>query len=101
MKLSEARRCMKRFGRDGIVVALGSYDEDEGVLLAALECGIEDIVSSYEGKYDSDEEFVREMFEGIVPGLDDLPHYVHIDWESTARDVMMDYVECDGYYFEA
>ena len=28
-----------------------------------------------------------------------LPAYIHIDWEGTARDIMMDYFEDHGYYF--
>ena len=35
--------------------------------------------------------YVRELLEdcGDIPA--NLPHYVHIDWEATARDVGMDY----------
>ena len=43
-------------------------------------------------------DYTQEMLEdcGTIPR--DLPHWVHIDWESTAREVMVDYstVEIDG-----
>ena len=43
-------------------------------------------------------EYVREMLEDCNDIPRNLPHYVHIDWERTARDVQMDYtaVEFDG-----
>lgn len=38
-------------------------------------------------------DYVQEMLEdcGEIPA--NLPHYIHIDWESTARDVKVDYSE--------
>lgn len=43
-------------------------------------------------------EYTKEMLEdcGTIPR--DLPHWVHIDWEATAREVMFDYstVDIDG-----
>ncbi len=43
-------------------------------------------------------DYVQEMLEdcGEIPA--NLPHYIHIDWEATARDVMVDYstVTIDG-----
>ena len=43
-------------------------------------------------------DYVQELLEdcGEIPR--DLPHYIHIDWEATARDVMVDYytVTIDG-----
>jgi antirestriction protein len=43
-------------------------------------------------------DYVREMLEDCGDIPKDLPHYIHIDWKSTARDVGMDYssVEIDG-----
>lgn len=29
----------------------------------------------------------------------DEPVYIHIDWDRTARDIMMDYAEENGHYF--
>ena len=53
---------------------------------------------AYQGEFSSDEEMVRALLEDIG-ALPDLPHYIHIDWESTARDIMFDYMEIDGHYF--
>lgn len=43
-------------------------------------------------------DYVQELLEdcGDIPA--NLPHYIHIDWEATARDVRVDYssVEIDG-----
>lgn len=43
-------------------------------------------------------DYVQELLEdcGEIPR--DLPHYIHIDWEATARNVMVDYstVTIDG-----
>lgn len=43
-------------------------------------------------------DYTQEMLEdcGTIPR--DLPHWVHIDWDATAREVMVDYstVEIDG-----
>lgn len=54
---------------------------------------------NYQGKYSNDIDFVQTLLEetGEIPA--NLPHYIHIDWESTARDVMYDYIEIDGHYF--
>lgn len=66
--------------------------------------GIEDFEKSYQGKYDNDEDFVQELLEscGDIPA--DLPNYIYIDWERTARDIMMDYfvvsTESGNYYFK-
>ena len=59
---------------------------------------LENFQESYGGKYSSDEEMVEELLDGTrkVPNL---PPYVHIDWEWTAKEIMMDYSEQDGHYF--
>ena len=45
-------------------------------------------------------DFARELV-CEVENLGDLPHYVEIDWEATARNVAMDYsiVEVDGFEY--
>ena len=60
--------------------------------------GLEDFEEAYQGDWKSDEDFVEDLLSdiGVLP---DLPSYVHINWERTARDVMMDYSEENGYYF--
>lgn len=59
----------------------------------------EDAQESYQGEYGSDEDFVMQLLDDIGALPDDLPSYIHIDWERTARDIMMDYMEDNGYYF--
>ena len=79
-------------------------DWDIKAVEAYLELGIgddelDDFEEAYQGECDSDAEFVQNLLEdtGTIPN--DLPCYVHIDWEGTARDVMMDYHEENGHYF--
>jgi antirestriction protein len=81
----------------------------ENIAEAYLAAGItssespEDIAAEidecYQGKWNSDSEFVQQLLEDCGDIPKDLPVYVYIDWEATARDVMMDYCEQDGYYF--
>jgi len=59
----------------------------------------EDFEESYSGRFTSDEDFTQELLEDTGGLPKDLPAYIHIDWESTARDIMMDYTEEDRYYF--
>jgi len=54
---------------------------------------------AYQGKWASDEDFVQELIEETEEGIRNIPSYIHIDWERTARDIMMDYSEENGYYF--
>lgn len=88
--------------------------EDKGwdieAVKAYIDLGIGDAVKwqdndlkyfeeAYCGQWVSDEDFVRNLFDdiGIIPK--DLPAYIHIDWEWTAKEIMMDYSEENGYYF--
>lgn len=68
---------------------------------AGIEAGIDfdSIEEAYSGRFHSDEDFVQDLLEqtGDIPK--NLPPYIHIDWEATARDVMMDYSEESGHYF--
>jgi antirestriction protein len=99
MTYTQAKQCIGDLGRDGLAELLLSLGE--GVVMSALECDIapEDIEEAYNGEWDSDEDFVQELLEdcGDIPS--DLPHYIHIDWKGTARDIMMDYAEANGQYF--
>jgi len=71
------------------------------VISAGIEAGLQisEIDEAYNGEWKSDVDFVQNLVEdcGDIPS--DLPSYIHIDWESTARDIMMDYSECNGHYF--
>lgn len=57
------------------------------------------VQDSYMGEYRTDEDFAEELLIecGDVPS--NLPSYLYIDWERTARDLMMDYSASNGYYF--
>jgi antirestriction protein len=59
----------------------------------------EECEEAYSGRHDSNEDFVQELLEGTGTLPKDLPCYIHIDWKGTARDIMMDYSEENGYYF--
>jgi hypothetical protein len=71
------------------------------VFQAAYECDIpfEDVNEMYQGQWDDDETFVMRLLEdtGMIPS--DLPNFIRIDWETTAENVMDDYVEHRGHYF--
>jgi antirestriction protein len=84
-----------------------NYGDDAGDILDAWlfyghsidESTKDNIEDAYNGKWRSDEDFVENMLEecGDIPK--DIPPYIYIDWEATARDVMIDYFEHDGHYF--
>ena len=54
----------------------------------------------YQGVHDSDEDFSYQLADdlGLVPEGNDWPTS-YIDWNASARDLMMDYRESDGHYF--
>ena len=58
-----------------------------------------DAEDNYSGQYDSDEEFAEGLVESI--GEIDTNHYLYqyLDWAKFARDLMFDYSEHNGYYF--
>lgn len=49
----------------------------------------------YYGEYDSDEDFVQWLYEDDTFNI---PNWVVIDWEATARSIMFDYFESGGHY---
>ena len=69
-------------------IALGIGDDD-----------LSDFAETYQGKWSNDEDFVYQLLEDTGELPKDLPPYIHIDMEATARDVMMDYSEENGHYF--
>lgn len=83
------------------VNAIDSTSYDKDVVDAAIDCeiSIDDIDEAYNGSYNSDEDFVEQLLTDIGSIPDNLPAYVHIDWEATARDVMQEYIESSGHYF--
>ena len=81
-------------------------DNEKDILEAYLECfgydgTIEDAMKAYQGQYTNDIDFTMELLESCGDIPQDLPSYVHIDWEGTARDIMMDYSSANGFYFRA
>ena len=72
--------------------AVGCHNED-------IEDIIEKIEESYQGKYNSDCDFVQQLLEDCGDIPENLPSYIHIDWERTAYDIMMDYSTSDNHYF--
>lgn len=74
---------------------------DIEVFQAAYDCGIpfEDIDECYNGQWFSDENFVQNLLEDTGDLPRNFPSYICIDWERTARGIMMDYQESNGHYF--
>ena len=69
-------------------ISLGIGDDD-----------LSDFEEAYQGQWSSDADFVQQLVEDTGDIPKDLPSYISIDWEGTARDVMMDYSEENGHYF--
>ena len=78
-------------------------DDDRAMFEAYKEAGldgsIDDARDAYSGQFDSDIDFTMELLESCGDIPKDLPSYISIDWESTARNIMFDYSEANGYYF--
>ena len=64
-----------------------------------IEDIIEKIEESYNGEYSNDNEFVQELLESCGDIPENLPSYIHIDWERTAYDIMMDFSTSENHYF--
>lgn len=59
----------------------------------------EECEEAYQGKWIDDKEFTQNLIEDTGELPKNMPFYIHIDWEATARDIMMDYSEESGHYF--
>ena len=59
-----------------------------------------DAEEAYQGVYNSDEDFAQNLADdlGLIPSEYSWPASC-IDWDQAARELMMDYMEHDGYYF--
>ena len=96
------REGRKRYGRKKIE---GETHLSKAIVEAYVElvgekyANTEDLEESYSGEFDSDEDFVVDLLEGTGEMPTDLPSYIHIDMESTTRDMMYDYSEQNGFYF--
>jgi antirestriction protein len=77
---------------------------DKAVFAAGLELGIsvEDIEEAYQGQWHSDEAFAENYaFElDLLPADAQWPTYC-IDWTHAARELMYDFNEANGHYFNA
>ena len=60
---------------------------------------LDSVSDSYMGSFDSDTDFAENLLTetGSIP--QNLPSYLYIDWERTARDLMMDYSTSNNHYF--
>ncbi len=99
LKYSQAKQCIEDLGRKGFEDLLKQYSEE--VIESAFNCDIEpsNIEEAYAGEHSSDEEFTQQLLEDTGDLPKDLPAYIHIDWEATASDIMMDYSEDNHHYF--
>ena len=71
------------------------------VLDACVSCGISisNCDEAYSGHFRNDEDFAEELLVSCGDFPKDLPNYIVIDWESTAKNLMYDYSEDNGHYF--
>lgn len=82
-----------------------ALDEDDRAMLEAYlsNCGddasFDEAQEAYQGQYNSDVDFVMDLLDGCGDIPQDLPSYICIDWEATARNIMYDYFSENGYYF--
>ena len=99
MTYTEAKTAIESADRDTLETALKEFDEE--IILAAIACDVQlsDIGEAYQGEHNSDEEFVQQLLEDTGGIPKDLPTYIHINWERTAHDIMMDYSEDNHHYF--
>jgi antirestriction protein len=83
-----------------------ALDDDDRKMLAAYIDGsgdesatIEDAQEAFAGEFHNDEDFAYQLAEDVGDIPQDIPSYIVIDWEATARNIMFDYFESDGFYF--
>jgi antirestriction protein len=90
---------------DSLFDFLALDDEQRRMLAAYIEgtgdenARIEDAEEAFAGAYSSDQDFAWQLAEDVGDIPRDLPSYIVIDWEATARNIMYDYFEWDGLYF--
>ncbi|MGX5685599.1 antirestriction protein ArdA [Chryseobacterium cucumeris] len=89
-----------------VLEQINDSGHDVEVYEACLDClGRMDFQSLYEyvnnfyyGEFSSDEDFVQWLYEDDTFNI---PNWVVIDWEATARSIMFDYFESNGHYFKS
>ena len=77
----------------GAYLSLGITASDDAEEIAG------EIDEAYAGSFRSDADFAEDMAEQLGDIPRDFPSWIYIDWERSARDLMMDYSEQDGHYF--
>ena len=92
-----------------ILEAIENSDYAEEVIEAYLDCMgfndeeinevIEKVGEAYSGEFENDIEFTQNLLEGCGDIPENLPSYIHIDWERTSRDIMFDYSTSNNHYF--
>jgi len=97
LRYSQAKELVKGLGRSKVESLIDQHEVEMLVSGLELSISVDQLEESYQGFWSSDEEFVEDLISDIYDL--DLPHFVYIDWERTAFDVMMDYMESDGHYF--
>ena len=89
-----------------IANAIDSSSYDLEVLEAFADCFSENDIYNiinrvnecYYGEFSHDAGFVQHILEE-TGDLPELPNYIHIDWERTSFDIMMDYSTSNNHYF--
>jgi antirestriction protein len=90
---------------DSLFEYLALDDHDREILAAYIECTgesdatLDDAMDRFQGEHKSDEDFAYQLLEDCGDLPRDLPSYIVIDWEATARNIMFDFMEHDGFYF--
>lgn len=99
MTYTQTKECINDAGREKLEELIEEYGIDvvEGYINEGYK--LSDFEEAYNGKWDNDEDFVEDLLDSCGDLPKDLPAYIHIDWEATAKDIMMDYFEIEGHYF--
>ena len=77
----------------------GAYGYNNSLDPADLADWKDEAEEAYQGDYHSDAEFAEQFAEDIGETTGSGWPYSYIDWDSAARDLMMDYFEAGGHYF--
>lgn len=94
------------FDCDEYITALEALEES-GMELEAFKAGLslgipaDKVWDAYRGDFDSDEDFAEDLWENCGY-LSEMPEFArnYIDWQAVARDLMFDFQEEDGHYFD-
>ncbi|MFA9389337.1 MAG: antirestriction protein ArdA [Prolixibacteraceae bacterium] len=76
-----------------------AYSDCIGCSSEDIESIINKVEESYNGEFDSDEDFAEQLLTDCGEIPENLPSYIYIDWERTARDIMYDYSSSNNHYF--